>query len=241
MSDLSDRLARYLERIERVLAGYLAANPRGGSGSTERTENGTGRLLEAMRYSALGGGKRLRPTLVYVTGESLGAPLERLDPAAAAVELIHVYSLVHDDLPSMDDDDLRRGRPTCHRAYRRRHGHARRRCPAGAGIRCDCTRTARSAGGGAIVDAANTRGGGGHGRHGRRASHRPRVGGKCAHPGSRRRHAPAQDRRTDRGQRAHRRHRRRFRQRRGVSGAQALRRRYRPGLPDPGRHSRCRG
>jgi geranylgeranyl pyrophosphate synthase len=70
-----------------------------------------------MRYSVLGAGKRLRPTLVYLTGESLGAPLERLDGPAAAVELIHVYSLVHDDLPAMDDDDLRRGRPTCHRAY----------------------------------------------------------------------------------------------------------------------------
>jgi geranylgeranyl pyrophosphate synthase len=78
---------------------------------------GTERLREAMRYSVLGAGKRLRPTLVYLTGESLGASPERLDAPAAAVELIHVYSLVHDDLPAMDDDDLRRGRPTCHRAY----------------------------------------------------------------------------------------------------------------------------
>jgi farnesyl diphosphate synthase len=70
-----------------------------------------------MRYSVLGGGKRLRPTLVYLAGESLGASLSHLDTAAAAVELIHVYSLVHDDLPAMDDDDLRRGRATCHRAY----------------------------------------------------------------------------------------------------------------------------
>jgi geranylgeranyl diphosphate synthase, type II len=70
-----------------------------------------------MRYSTLGGGKRLRPALVYLTGESLGAALPELDAPAAAVELIHVYSLVHDDLPAMDDDDLRRGRPTCHRAY----------------------------------------------------------------------------------------------------------------------------
>jgi farnesyl diphosphate synthase len=70
-----------------------------------------------MRYSTLGAGKRLRPILVYLTGESFGAPFERLDAPAAAVELIHVYSLVHDDLPAMDDDDLRRGRPTCHRAY----------------------------------------------------------------------------------------------------------------------------
>ena len=114
MSGLSDRLGRYLERIERVLATQL---PRIRTPVASRPESGTARLLEAMRYSALGGGKRLRPMLVYVTGESLGAPLERLDAAAAAVELIHVYSLVHDDLPSMDNDDLRRGRPTCHRAY----------------------------------------------------------------------------------------------------------------------------
>ena len=78
---------------------------------------GTARLHEAMRYSALGAGKRMRPVLVYADGESLGVPLESLDAPAAAVELIHVYSLVHDDLPAMDDDDLRRGRPTCHRAY----------------------------------------------------------------------------------------------------------------------------
>jgi farnesyl diphosphate synthase/geranylgeranyl diphosphate synthase type II len=70
-----------------------------------------------MRYSVLGGGKRLRPTLVYATGTALGAAPEALDDPAAAVELIHVYSLVHDDLPAMDDDDLRRGRPSCHRAF----------------------------------------------------------------------------------------------------------------------------
>ena len=70
-----------------------------------------------MRYSVLGGGKRLRPVLVYATGEALGAPLAALDAPAAAVELIHAYSLVHDDLPAMDDDDLRRGRPTCHKAF----------------------------------------------------------------------------------------------------------------------------
>ena len=75
------------------------------------------RLHEAMRYAALGGGKRIRPTLIYGTAEALGLAPERLDGAACAVELIHSYSLVHDDLPAMDDDDLRRGRPTCHRAY----------------------------------------------------------------------------------------------------------------------------
>jgi farnesyl diphosphate synthase len=74
-------------------------------------------LHRAMRYAVLGGGKRLRPVLVHVTGQALGATPDRLDNAAAAVEIIHAYSLVHDDLPAMDDDDLRRGRPTCHVAF----------------------------------------------------------------------------------------------------------------------------
>lgn len=75
------------------------------------------RLHEAMRYAALGGGKRVRPILVYGAGRAVAAPEDRLDAPACAVELIHAYSLVHDDLPAMDDDDLRRGRPTCHKAY----------------------------------------------------------------------------------------------------------------------------
>ena len=75
------------------------------------------RLHQAMRYAALGGGKRLRPALVYATGEALGITLQEVDGPACAVELIHAYSLVHDDLPAMDDDDLRRGKPTCHRAF----------------------------------------------------------------------------------------------------------------------------
>jgi len=103
---LANRVPLFQQRIETVLARSLAIE--GGA---------TPRLLEAMRYSTLAGGKRVRPVLVYATGESLGAPLELLDAAAAAVELIHVYSLVHDDLPAMDNDDLRRGRPTCHRAF----------------------------------------------------------------------------------------------------------------------------
>lgn len=105
-ADFAQRLAQYRARIERVLERYL-----------QLPDAGTERLREAMRYSVLGGGKRLRPVLVYLTGESMGAALDQLDAPAAAVELIHVYSLVHDDLPAMDDDDLRRGRPTCHRAY----------------------------------------------------------------------------------------------------------------------------
>ncbi len=75
------------------------------------------RLHAAQRYAVLGGGKRLRPLLVYCTGEALGVASAALDVPAAAVELIHSYSLVHDDLPAMDDDDMRRGRPTTHRAY----------------------------------------------------------------------------------------------------------------------------
>jgi geranylgeranyl pyrophosphate synthase len=105
-ADFAARVAACQARIERVLDETLRL-----------PDPGTARLREAMRYSVLGAGKRLRPTLVYLTGESFGAPLSRLDAPAAAVELIHVYSLVHDDLPAMDDDDLRRGRPTCHRAF----------------------------------------------------------------------------------------------------------------------------
>jgi geranylgeranyl pyrophosphate synthase len=75
------------------------------------------RLHQAMRYSTLGGGKRLRPLLTYATGTALGLPLDSLDGPASAVEFIHVYSLIHDDLPAMDDDQLRRGKPTCHVAF----------------------------------------------------------------------------------------------------------------------------
>ena len=78
---------------------------------------GTKGLVEAMRYSLLAGGKRIRPVLCLATCEGLGHEPEELLPTAAALELIHTYSLIHDDLPSMDDDDLRRGRPTCHRAF----------------------------------------------------------------------------------------------------------------------------
>jgi farnesyl diphosphate synthase len=75
------------------------------------------RLHEAMRYSVLGGGKRIRPALLFATARTLGLAEGQVEAAACAVELIHVYSLVHDDLPAMDDDDLRRGRPTCHKAF----------------------------------------------------------------------------------------------------------------------------
>jgi geranylgeranyl pyrophosphate synthase len=76
-----------------------------------------GRLHEAMRYSVLGGGKRIRPALLFATARAVGLAEEQVEAAACAIELIHVYSLVHDDLPAMDNDDLRRGRPTCHKAF----------------------------------------------------------------------------------------------------------------------------
>lgn len=103
---IEPRLRAYQARIEGVLDRVLP-------GAEEVPQ----RLHAAQRYSVLGGGKRLRPMLVYCTGEALGVPVELLDAPAAAVELIHSYSLVHDDLPAMDDDDLRRGRPTTHRAF----------------------------------------------------------------------------------------------------------------------------
>ncbi|MGH8458821.1 MAG: polyprenyl synthetase family protein, partial [Nevskiales bacterium] len=102
----AEDLPAYLARVERALEDWLPA-----------ADHKPERLHEAMRYSVLGGGKRMRPTLLYATGEVLHIPPERLDGPAAAVEMIHAYSLVHDDLPAMDNDDLRRGRPTCHKAF----------------------------------------------------------------------------------------------------------------------------
>jgi geranylgeranyl pyrophosphate synthase len=100
------RLDHYRRRVDQKLADLLRAD----HAVPER-------LLDAMRYSVLGGGKRVRPLLVYASGELVGAAEEALDAVAASVELIHAYSLVHDDLPAMDDDDLRRGRPTTHRQF----------------------------------------------------------------------------------------------------------------------------
>lgn len=79
-----------------------------------RTAEPAGRLAEAMRWSLFAGGKRFRPALVFASGKAFGASPERLTRTAAAIEMLHTYSLIHDDLPSMDDDDLRRGRETCH-------------------------------------------------------------------------------------------------------------------------------
>lgn len=105
-AELQGYLATLREEIDAALDRLLPA-------AGERPA----RLHEAMRYSVFAGGKRVRPVLVLLVAESLGADRRGLMPAAAALELIHTYSLVHDDLPALDDDDLRRGRPTLHRRY----------------------------------------------------------------------------------------------------------------------------
>jgi len=106
MKRLPEFLARVRARIETALDQRLP------SADTEPR-----RLHAAMRYVTLGGGKRLRAALVIATGEALGAQPAALDVPACALELVHAYSLVHDDLPAMDNDDLRRGKPTCHKAF----------------------------------------------------------------------------------------------------------------------------
>jgi geranylgeranyl pyrophosphate synthase len=100
------RSDEYAERVERTLAAALP-----------ETYVQPQWLHEAMRYSVLGSGKRIRPLLVYATGEALDVDPDLLDAPAASIELLHAFSLVHDDLPAMDDDDLRRGRATTHRAF----------------------------------------------------------------------------------------------------------------------------
>ena len=104
--DAASRLSTAASRTDSALAALLPP-----------AEGPEGRLAEAMRYAVLGPGKRLRPFLVFEAGDLLGVAPERLERAACALECIHAYSLVHDDLPCMDDDDLRRGRPTVHRAF----------------------------------------------------------------------------------------------------------------------------
>ncbi len=102
----SKRVRDYQDRIEIALAAWLPE-------PTVVPET----LHNAMRYAVLGGGKRIRPVLVYAAGDAFAVPLAVLDAPACAVEMIHAYSLIHDDLPAMDNDDLRRGKPTCHRAF----------------------------------------------------------------------------------------------------------------------------
>ena len=109
--DLHEELARAKLRIESALERYIDEEARRFEGACPE------RLAAAMRYSLMAGGKRLRPILAMWAAETCGAEAETALPAAVALEMIHTYSLIHDDLPAMDDDDLRRGRPTCHRAF----------------------------------------------------------------------------------------------------------------------------
>ncbi len=102
----SDQLSHYVARLETGLDLHLPS-----------ADTRPSRIHEAMRYAMQGGGKRLRPVLVLATAELFGAKPDDALPAAVAIECVHTYSLVHDDLPCMDDDDLRRGRPTTHKAY----------------------------------------------------------------------------------------------------------------------------
>ncbi len=105
-ADFRSWIAAHQARIEGVLRDLLP-----------RAEVAPQRLHEAMRYAVLDGGKRVRPLLAFAAGELAGADVARVNVVAAAVELVHVYSLVHDDMPCMDDDVLRRGKPTCHVQY----------------------------------------------------------------------------------------------------------------------------
>lgn len=100
------RLSSYQQRVNSALNKYLPSN--------DPPEHN---LAEAIRYSVVGGGKRIRPAMVYAAGEAMGVSTDLLDIPACAIEMIHAYSLIHDDLPAMDDDDLRRGLPTCHKAF----------------------------------------------------------------------------------------------------------------------------
>ena len=105
MFDLNAYFAEKIERINAALESILE--------TSERPD----RLLEAMTYSLMAGGKRFRSLLCVAAAEAVGGDLEDVLPAACALEMVHTYSLIHDDLPAMDDDDLRRGKPTCHKAF----------------------------------------------------------------------------------------------------------------------------
>ena len=106
MVDFSKQIQVYQKSVETALDFWLP-----------KPDLDPKNLHEAMRYSVLAEGKRIRPILLYATGQAFDVELNNLNGPACAVEIIHAYSLIHDDLPSMDNDDLRRGRPTCHKAY----------------------------------------------------------------------------------------------------------------------------
>lgn len=108
MNDFKDKLAEYTEYTENVLVKYNVH-----TSETEPQKN----LIDAMNYSLEAGGKRIRPVLVYAFCEALGTDYRKATAPACAIEMIHTFSLIHDDLPSMDNDDFRRGKPSCHKAF----------------------------------------------------------------------------------------------------------------------------
>jgi geranylgeranyl diphosphate synthase, type II len=110
LSPVEAEAAAFPVELQEKVEGYL-------EGLRFAAEPGTARLQDAMRYSLLAGGKRIRPVLALATAEALGRAPEEVLPLAGAIEMIHTYSLIHDDLPAMDDDELRRGKPTCHVAF----------------------------------------------------------------------------------------------------------------------------
>jgi geranylgeranyl pyrophosphate synthase len=104
MTSIADALSSYKNRVEEKLKTYLPMDSKN-------------ELDQAMVYATLNGGKRIRPALIYLVGKALNANLDALDIPACAIEILHSFSLVHDDLPALDNDDLRRGKPTCHKAF----------------------------------------------------------------------------------------------------------------------------
>ena len=108
MTDFKNKLAEYIEYTENLLVKYNVRTP-----ETESQKN----LIDAMNYSLEAGGKRIRPVLVYAFCEALGKDYRIAAAPACAIEMIHTFSLIHDDLPAMDNDDFRRGKPSCHKAF----------------------------------------------------------------------------------------------------------------------------
>lgn len=106
MTDIQQQLAEYTARFNSVLPAFFP-----------HSESAEQRVTQAMQYSVANGGKRLRPFLVYAVAKMFGIDFEQSLPTAVALECLHSYSLIHDDLPAMDNDDLRRGKPTCHKAF----------------------------------------------------------------------------------------------------------------------------
>jgi len=115
--DLEERMGQLLRAPEAYASTVISMTPQAAANSNSGQVRGEEAVLEAMRYSALSGGKRLRPFLTVCSAGLFGVSRDTAIEAACAIEFIHTYSLIHDDLPSMDNDDLRRGKPTCHKAF----------------------------------------------------------------------------------------------------------------------------